>query len=111
MKFSIDDLGARVNAHRANLSIRTAAEEIGIGHATLSRIERGHVPDLETFLKLCNWIGEDPSNVLGMQASSTKSSIADVHMRKKGTQEKETAAALGDLIFHARRAVIALDQV
>lgn len=28
---------------------------VGCHKSTLSRIERGHAPDIDTFLKICNW--------------------------------------------------------
>jgi len=38
-------------------SLREAAKEIGISAATLSRIERGATPDIETFGKIWAWMG------------------------------------------------------
>lgn len=38
-------------------SLRTAAEQIGISHATLSRIECGEKPDVDTLFRLCKWAG------------------------------------------------------
>lgn len=37
------------------LTIRQFAPQIGISIATLSRVERGHEMDLETFSKLLTW--------------------------------------------------------
>lgn len=41
------------------LSLREIAPEIGIGHATLMRIEQGQAFDTETFLKLVAWLLAD----------------------------------------------------
>lgn len=38
------------------LSLRDIAPDIGIGHATLMRIETGQAFDAETLLKLWNWM-------------------------------------------------------
>ncbi len=38
------------------LSLRELAPIIGIGHATLLRIEQGKATDVETFLKLWIWL-------------------------------------------------------
>ncbi len=51
----IDQLAARIQAHRAGKGIREAAREVGVSPATLSRVENGKVPDLETFSKV--WHG------------------------------------------------------
>lgn len=114
MSFSIDDLGAKVSQHRGPTPIRVAAAKIGIGHATLSRIENGHVPDLATFAKICAWLGEDAGTVLGMKKrddnlSSAAVHFPEVHLRSKRAPSRDTAAALGDLILNARRALIAMN--
>jgi transcriptional regulator with XRE-family HTH domain len=106
MSFSLEDLGSRVSHRRGEDSIRKAAAEIGIGHATLSRIENGNIPDLETFAKICVWLGEDPTSVLGMQKVSQSVSSAAVQFRSKKTPSKDTASALAEVIISARLALI-----
>lgn len=39
------------------ISLRCVADEIGVSAATISRIERGKTPDLETYAKICTWLG------------------------------------------------------
>ena len=39
-----------------NLSLRELAPQIGIGHATLMRIETGQTFDADTLLKLWTWM-------------------------------------------------------
>lgn len=51
---------------RFGISIRDAARESGISAATLSRIERGAVPDIDTFRSLCFWLGESADVLLGL---------------------------------------------
>lgn len=41
------------------LSLRQASEKSNISPATLSRIENSKLPDVETFAKLCEWLGTD----------------------------------------------------
>lgn len=40
-----------------NISTREAAEQIGIGYATLSRIENKKTPDIYSLAKVCKWVG------------------------------------------------------
>ena len=40
----------------SELDLRTAAKRIGIGYATLYRIEEGREPDLRTWLKIQEWL-------------------------------------------------------
>lgn len=41
-------------------TLRDLAPEIGIGHATLMRIEAGEAFDVPTFLKLWAWMQGEP---------------------------------------------------
>jgi DNA-binding XRE family transcriptional regulator len=47
----------------AGLTLRAAAERIGIGAATLLRAERGETVSVEVFLKLCQWLGMPPAHL------------------------------------------------
>lgn len=47
---------ADCNYRKPSRSLRDVAEETGISAATLSRIEREMMPDLETYIKLCRWL-------------------------------------------------------
>jgi len=102
MSSTLEHLGRRVKERRAGTGIRAAAKEIGISHATLSRIERGHLPDLENYRKICHWLGEDTeANVLQANLKAS-SNIAEVHFRKKPTVTPETAQALAQMILAAQ---------
>jgi len=48
----------KVSTHRKyqQLSMRSAAKKIGISASTLSRIEAGSPPDIESYCKLCRWM-------------------------------------------------------
>ena len=107
MSLSLDTLGARVAERRGLDPIRKAAAEIGIGHTTLARIENGHVPDLETFAKICAWLGESPATFFGGETSHKPS--AAVHFRAKKAPSRDTAIALGELIIKARAALAAMN--
>lgn len=56
-------------------SLREAAREIGVAAATLSRIERGSLPDIETFRKICVWLGISADHILSLTASKTETSL------------------------------------
>ena len=108
---SLDTLGLLVADKRGRHGIRATAAKIGISPATLSRVENGHLPDLENFQKICRWLKVDPSVVLGFDAESASRPIAAVHFRKKQTMELETASALADMILAAQRVLIARDEL
>jgi transcriptional regulator with XRE-family HTH domain len=52
MALTIEDLGRLIAAKRGGRGVRATAIDVGISAATLSRIENGHMPDLETFAKI-----------------------------------------------------------
>jgi transcriptional regulator with XRE-family HTH domain len=113
MALSIGDLGKLLTAKRGSRGIRSAAQDAGVSSATLSRVENGHMPDLETFAKLCKWLQRDPREFLGLGADDVndEQSAAVVHFKKKKTVSLETAKALGELILAAQRAIRAREDL
>lgn len=55
--FNVKRFGMHVASHRRGLglSLRDAAKILGISAATLSRVERAEKPDIDTFVKICQW--------------------------------------------------------
>jgi transcriptional regulator with XRE-family HTH domain len=50
-------LSSMIKSKRGKKGLRDTAEEIGnISPATLSRIEQGNLPDIETFIQICQWL-------------------------------------------------------
>lgn len=45
----------------AGYTLREIAEQTGVSAPTLSRLERGTTPDLETFFALCMWLDVSPA--------------------------------------------------
>ena len=109
-KLNIQTLGRKVADKRGNRKVRETATEIGITHSTLLRIEAGYLPDLDTFRKVCKWLGIDPGEVLGVKTAVPNMPKASVHFRKKQTLKPETAQALADLILTAQRAMMAMEK-
>ena len=46
-------------SHRRGLglSLRDTAHLLGVSAATISRVERAEKPDIDTFVKICQWAG------------------------------------------------------
>ena len=87
----IDKLAQFVVRTRGSMGIRAAAKEIGISPTTLSRIERGHVPDLRTLDKVCEWVGEDPAKFTGIGG-------LQIAFKKNTAVSQDTAKSLANLI-------------
>lgn len=54
----ISNLGAILKTRRREkrLSLRDLADQTGVSLNTLSRVERGHVPDLKNFQRIIDWL-------------------------------------------------------
>ena len=103
------DLARRVVAKRRadGLTLREAAEQIGVSVPTLSRVERGdHSPDRENLLRLARWVGLriDPvvhtrrvrNAVVHGQGASTVEAV-ELHLRADRNLADEDAEALTEM--------------
>lgn len=114
-RITIEQLGPMLKNRRGNRGIRAVAAEIGVSIATLSRVETGKQPDLDTFSKMCRWLSIDPGEVLGCgvpadrndaeQSSGAAGSGVFAHFRAEKAMKPETAQHLGALILAVQRAV------
>ena len=95
----------KIKKKRGDEGIRITADKIGISASTLSRIERGYLPDLEIFKLICDWLEVNPGDILGSKIDSKQVSLPAVHFRKENTTEPDTAKHLADMIMHAQRAL------
>lgn len=105
-KMTIAQLGKRLSDQRGIRGLRDTAKEVGISPATLSRVEHGNIPDLETFAKICRWLQIDPAEVLGVEIDRTKKNIsqdgviaATAHFKAEQTPSPDLARALAELIL------------
>src|SRR6266550_5779048 len=58
-------LAERLRLTRGKRGLREISEEMnGIGISTLSRIENGKIPDVETFLAICHWLQVSPGEFI-----------------------------------------------
>lgn len=102
-------LAAYLREKRGERGLREIAKEIGeVSASTLSRIEQGKIPDLDTYIRICRWMqvtpnefvkGED-SSLLNPEATDTLS-IPDkiaIHLRADRTLPSKTADALISMI-------------
>jgi transcriptional regulator with XRE-family HTH domain len=100
-------LARRIGERRAGKGLRIAAQEIGISPATLSRVENGKVPDLETFGKICRWLGEDPGTYLGLRIPEPAGAPkVRVHFKKGDAIKPDSAQALAEMILAAQQRLL-----
>jgi len=100
---SLANLGRLLKERRGDQGVRAIAKEIGISHGTLSRVERGFLPDLENYQKICRWLGIEADPVAPPAAK--KAGSPQVHFRRQRTITPESASALAQLILTVQAAV------
>lgn len=90
---------------RARRPLRDVAAEIGdVSASTLSRIEKGNVPDLITFMKICRWLGVSPQEFSAATGGSPQATTFDIsyavcaQLRADRSLPPETAKALVTMI-------------
>lgn len=113
VQLDTDKLAAMVKSKRAGRGLRAVAHEIGdVSASTLSRIEQGSVPDVNTFLLLCNWLSvpTDTFTIADEDAATPETATAGsdkivAHLRADRILPKATAQALIEMIQLAYRQV------
>jgi len=96
---------ARIKAKRGDMGLREAAAEIGeISASSLSRIENGKLPDMETFLRICDWLEVDSSTFLTLASDAEFESegntpqIIEAHLRADTNLDEDTAIAIAKMV-------------
>ena len=100
-QLDLSDLGHLVAAERGRrgLSLRDAAADIGIPFNTLTRVEKGHVPDLPKFKRLVEWCGADIQHFFEVQekTSATPDLIAE-HLYSDRNLPPEAAQQIAGIV-------------
>lgn len=105
-RLTLEGIGHLLKERRGDRGVREVSKEMGISPATLSRIERGRVPDLDTFSKLCKWLVIDPGEVLGRPPSDQGKNATPapaVHFKADRAVTPKAAQALAELILAAQQ--------
>ena len=95
-------LASMLKNKRGDKGLRAAADEIGgVSAATLSRIEQGKIPDVDTFIKICKWL-EVTTDAFILDSNnakpvSTKEHVL-AHLRADKELKKETVNMLIQMI-------------
>ncbi|WP_029277845.1 helix-turn-helix domain-containing protein [Pedobacter borealis] len=95
-----EKLSDLLRSKRGSRGLRLIATEIGgVSASTLSRIEQGNLPDIETFLKICSWLEVAPDFFTKTELTKTDSKNQVIaHLRADRTLPVDTAEALIQMI-------------
>lgn len=98
-------LKARRRARR--LTLRDLADEIGVSLNTLSRVERGHLPDLKNFQRIVEWLEVPAERFLEPVGEdvSTPEVIAR-HLRSDERLTPEAASTIADFVQEMYRKLV-----
>lgn len=95
-------LSSLIKEKRGSKGLRETAQEIeNVSFSTLSRIEQGKVPDVDTFIRICQWLGVSADEfIVGadeLKEISNKDRVI-AHLRAEKVLEKETVNMLIKMI-------------
>ncbi len=117
-KLTIQRIGIEIKNKRGTKGLRETAKIIGVSAATLSRIESGKQPDLDTFVKICKWLEINPSEILSFEETQpfssddvNNNSFTSAHLRANRELSPETASHLTQAILSMREFLSMNDDV
>jgi transcriptional regulator with XRE-family HTH domain len=98
----LEQLGVRLKARRREmrLSLRDLADQTGVSFNTLSRVERGHVPDLKNFSRIVDWLEIPPETFFDPteeKPRSTPQAIAR-HLMADKSLSSEAASKIAEVV-------------
>jgi transcriptional regulator with XRE-family HTH domain len=103
------DLGAVLRARRRekHLSLRDLHEITGVSVNTLSRVERGHIPDLKNFRRIVDWLDEPAERFLEPAGDSSTPEVIARHLRADRQLTHEAASELARMVEEMYRELVA----
>jgi transcriptional regulator with XRE-family HTH domain len=96
-----DLLASMLKNKRADKGLRAIATEIGgVSAATLSRVEQGKIPDVDTFIKICSWLKVPTDTFIEADKKEIMSNrdYAVAHLRADQALSKDTLNMLIKMI-------------
>lgn len=95
-------LATFIKEKRGSKGLRETAQEIeNVSFSTLSRIEQGKVPDVDTFIKICQWLGVSADTFIIDSKELKEVPIKDkviAHLRAEKVLSKDTVNMLIKMI-------------
>jgi transcriptional regulator with XRE-family HTH domain len=96
-------LASMLKNKREKRGLRELAKEIGeVSFSTLSRIEQGNIPDIDTYIRICKWLDVTTETFIleggkTMNTASTKDMVV-AQLRAEKTLSKSTIDTLVSVI-------------
>ena len=87
----------RAERRRRHLSLRDLSDQIGVSVNTLSRVERGHLPDLRNYQRLVEWLDVPADTFLEQTTDEHQPDTLDMVIRHLRSDAALTPAAVEKL--------------
>lgn len=101
-----------IRERRADRSLRDVVPEIrGISVSTLSRIENGHKPDVDTFVAACEWMNASLDSFLAEEGEPKTGLSQSIGMAISLEEEQELLKYLRFLRFEKEEAPVEVKMV
>jgi transcriptional regulator with XRE-family HTH domain len=97
-KLDSEMLASTIKSKRGNLGLRDAAMQIGISAPTLSRIEQGNLPDIDTYVKICEWLNVPTDFFTRAKSDFSTQETVIASLRAEKTLSPETVESLVNFI-------------
>jgi transcriptional regulator with XRE-family HTH domain len=96
----VANLGPILRARRRekHLSLRDLADQTGVSLNTLSRVERGHVPDLKNFRLILDWLEVPAERFLDTAGEASTPEVIARHLRADRRLPQEAATRIAELV-------------
>lgn len=89
----------RTRRREQRLSLRDLAAVIGVSLNTLSRVERGHVPDLRNFQRIVDWLDVPADSMLVAEADQAVTpEVIARHLRADRLLSADAAALISKIV-------------
>lgn len=96
----ISQLGEMLKAQRRRkrLSLRDLADETGVSFNTLSRVERGHVPDLRNLTRIAEWLDVPVEMFIEPAGAATTPEVIARHLSSDQRLSREAAGKIAEMV-------------
>jgi transcriptional regulator with XRE-family HTH domain len=103
------DLGKilRTRRREKHLSLRDLADHTGVSVNTLSRVERGHIPDLNNFRVIVDWLEMPAERFLESGEPASTPQVIARHLRSDSRLSLEAATQLAQFVDDMYRQLVA----
>jgi transcriptional regulator with XRE-family HTH domain len=96
----LSQLGVLLKKRRRQkrLSLRDLADETGVSFNTLSRVERGHIPDLVNFRRIVDWLEIPPETFFDPEPTSSTPQAIARHLQSDRRLSSEAAERIAGMV-------------